>query len=533
MTATVSLSQGQTPQTAKQLTVTIAGGTAGDKLKLLNGTVDITSNFDASLSSIPASGVVTYTAKSGKYVGTELLSITAVLTDNNLPITSGDPLLCFIDSTPPAIVKVVQGNTPLTAKQFTFTAPELGDTITISTDNINNDITSKFTITNNNLSNVFVANPDAFTGQEKLNIIVTLTDAAGNFSSSSPLKATIDTTGPAAPVLTSLSITKINQPIFYGSSELGSTVKAFQDGNLIGTAIADTKTGIFKLTPSAYVSIGDSVIHLSSTDVSGNVSEQENAVNFSIGGVGFEAPYVVHSTATNYTIAYNQGVATLIDHTNQSADNLINFNNILFDDHSLSLSTLQKASTLKVSQFNDLATVYVGYFNRAPDAEGLTYWASREADGMSLKDISKSFFYQPETLAKYSFNLSVNDFVTNTYQYVLGRAPDSKGLAYWVNQINNGSVQRDSFVLSMINGARATSGSPTDAQYLSNKAAVSYNFAVTNGLNDVSWASDVISNVTDAATTVADANAKITNYANQANTAQASEFVVKLLGIMA
>lgn len=197
------------------------------------------------------------------------------------------------------------------------------------------------------------------------------------------------------------------------------------------------------------------------------------------------------------------------------------------------MSTLQKASTLKVSQFNDLATVYVGYFNRAPDAEGLTYWASREADGMSLKDISKSFFYQPETLAKYSFNLSVNDFVTNTYQYVLGRAPDSKGLAYWVNQINNGSVQRDSFVLSMINGARATSGSPTDAQYLSNKAAVSYNFAVTNGLNDVSWASDVISNVTDAATTVADANAKITNYANQANTAQASEFVVKLLGIMA
>jgi hypothetical protein len=41
--------------------------------------------------------------------------------------------------------------------------------------------------------------------------------------------------------------------------------------------------------------------------------------------------------------------------------------------------------------------MYVAYFNRAPNAVGLDYWASRLTEGMTLQDIAKSFFAQPET----------------------------------------------------------------------------------------------------------------------------------------
>jgi hypothetical protein len=150
---------------------------------------------------------------------------------------------------------------------------------------------------------------------------------------------------------------------------------------------------------------------------------------------------------------------------------------------------------------------------------------------MNLRDISANFFYQPETDKKYSSNLSITDFITNTYTYVLGRAPDAKGLSYWTTQLNNGAIQRDSFVLSIIYGARSVTGSTTDAQFLSNKATVSYNYAVNNGLNDVVWASDVLSKVTDATSTIADANTKINAYVSMASDLKTSEFMIKLVGI--
>jgi len=623
MSVSLSLTQGSTPQTSGTLTLNITGATAGDAVVLLNGTTDVTSSFDVSPSTIPASGPVIYTAKVGKFKGTETLSITAKLTDAGSPFTSnavtspidtsaptsvtikqgtssntanqitftapeaGDVVQIFndttditssftisnnnlnytltanattftgtealslsvyltdaagnvsnqsnilnttIDTTPPNSVKIAQGAKPKATNLITFTAPEAGDTIKVFTDNT--DITDKFTISNNNLNYTLIANPLSFNGSEALNLSVYLMDDSGNISKQSNLiKTTIDTTGPASPTLTSLSIIKVNQPVLNGTSELGATVNAYQDGNLIGSAVADAKSGIFHITPSSYVAIGDSTIHISSVDVSGNTSLQDTLVNFSIGGVGFDKPYSVNSLSKNYTLAYGQGIVAMTNHDDNSVDNVINFNSINFSDKSLNIINFQKAASLTSSQLKDLSLVYVGYFNRAPDSEGLIYWASRMSDGMSLKDISKSFFYQPETDNKYSSNLSISDFITNTYTYVLGRTPDAKGLTYWTTQLKNGAIDRDSFVLSIINGARASTGSTTDTQFLSNKSTVAYNFAINNGLNDVVWASDVMSKVTDAYSTVVDANAKINSYVNTASDIHSSEIMIKLVGI--
>lgn len=312
---------------------------------------------------------------------------------------------------------------------------------------------------------------------------------------------------------------------------MGAVVNAYQNNILIGTATADKITGAFSITPTSYIAIGNQNFNIKSIDGFGNIS-QSSAIETSIGGVGYNQSYSLNTSSKNYTLSYRQNVSQLTDHNDGSEFNIINFNKIIFNDATIDLTIFEKASTIKMSQFEDLATIYVGYFNRAPDAEGLAYWASRLADGMSLKDISKSFFYQPETGVKYSSNLSVSDFVQNTYNYLLGRAPDTNGFNYWVNQINNKVVDRDSFVLTMINGARAATGSATDVHYLSNKADISYNFAITNGLNNVEWASDILSKVTDSLSSVSDANSQIESYANIASTADSEEFVIKLIGIL-
>jgi len=529
MAVSLTLTQGSTLTTSGTLTVVIAGATSGDKVKLLNGTNDVTANFDISPTTIPAAGTVTYTAKAGKFTGSEAISITAVITDAGTDTTS-TAVTGAIDTTAPNAVKIAQGAKPKAANIITFTAPEAGDTVKIFTDTT--DITGKFTVTNNNLDYTLTANPSTFAGSEALNLSVYLVDAAGNISKqSNAIKTAIDTTGPVSPVVTSLGITKINQPVFNGTTELGATVIAYQDGNLVGSTIADVKTGVYKITPSAYVAIGDSTLHLTAVDAAGNPSTLDTLVNFSIGGVGFDKPYAINSVSKNFTLSYSQGIVSMTNHLDSSVDNILNFSTLTFNDKTIDITSLQKASTLTSSQLKDLSLIYVGYFNRAPDAEGLIYWASKMVDGMSLRDISANFFHQPETDKKYSSNLSITDFITNTYTYVLGRAPDAKGLSYWTTQLNNGAIQRDSFVLSIIYGARAGTGSTTDAQFLSNKASVSYNYAINNGLNDVVWASDVLSKVTDATSTVADANTKINTYVSMASDVKTSELMIKLVGI--
>jgi hypothetical protein len=69
--------------------------------------------------------------------------------------------------------------------------------------------------------------------------------------------------------------------------------------------------------------------------------------------------------------------------------------------------------------------LYVAYFNRAPDSTGLLFWGSALADGMSMNEIARLFFDQPETQALYGGSSSTGDFVTAVYSNILGRAPDA------------------------------------------------------------------------------------------------------------
>ena len=92
---------------------------------------------------------------------------------------------------------------------------------------------------------------------------------------------------------------------------------------------------------------------------------------------------------------------------------------------------------------DQIASLYVGYLGRSPDAAGLAYWVSRLNAGMSLSQIAQSFAGQPETTSRYSFLANptpdgVAGFLGAVVQSLFNRAIDAAGLAYWTSQINGG-----------------------------------------------------------------------------------------------
>jgi hypothetical protein len=205
---------------------------------------------------------------------------------------------------------------------------------------------------------------------------------------------------------------------------------------------------------------------------------------------------------------------------------------IQFGDLTLDTTSFTKTAALSHTNIINLVELYIASFNRAPDSVGLDYWGGRFSDGMSLQDIAKSFFVQPETVAAYPSNMPTSDFVTKVYNNVLSRGPDTGGLNYWVGQLNNGSVSKDSFLLAIINGAMAPTGSAVDRQTLANKEAVGEHYAIYQGLNNSTyWAKDVMSGVTDQMSTVVTANTKSDAYAALAANPATSDLVVKLVGV--
>ena len=87
-----------------------------------------------------------------------------------------------------------------------------------------------------------------------------------------------------------------------------------------------------------------------------------------------------------------------------------------------------------------VARLYYAYFLRIPDYAGLNYWIGQFRAGNSLASISNAFASSAEFANRYGA-LTNSQFVTLVYNNVLGRAPDSAGLAYWTGQLDGGMTR--------------------------------------------------------------------------------------------
>ena len=126
----------------------------------------------------------------------------------------------------------------------------------------------------------------------------------------------------------------------------------------------------------------------------------------------------------------------------------------------------------------DLITeLYIGYYNRAPDPAGLAFWLNVHNNGVPLTAIANDFANSAESHAIYPFLTSIgsfagaSSFVTQVYNNVLNRAPDSAGLSFWTQQLQSGVVTPGSFIVTLEASVNMQVGT-ADAMILANKVTV-------------------------------------------------------------
>ncbi len=90
-----------------------------------------------------------------------------------------------------------------------------------------------------------------------------------------------------------------------------------------------------------------------------------------------------------------------------------------------------------MAEKNQIQLLYITYFNRAADAEGLAYWSARLESGEPFFMIQAAFSNPEvaEAAAAYAVLSQPSDFVAQAYQNLLNRLPDEGGLAYWTSRI--------------------------------------------------------------------------------------------------
>ena len=140
-----------------------------------------------------------------------------------------------------------------------------------------------------------------------------------------------------------------------------------------------------------------------------------------------------------------------------------------------------------VATKTEVAKLYVATFNRAPDSAGLNYWVLTSK--LSLEDIAKSFFDQPETKGLYGEVSDKSSFIKAVYANLFSRTPDDAGFDYWLIELSNGSIGVSTFILATVNGAK-----DSDKSILDNKTEVGLAFA-DKGLSDTTDATTIMSDV--------------------------------------
>lgn len=110
---------------------------------------------------------------------------------------------------------------------------------------------------------------------------------------------------------------------------------------------------------------------------------------------------------------------------------------------SVSRAALQSAAV------GDVFRLYQAVLARAPDLAGLQGWTTQLAEGVPLTTVVAGFVGAPEFVQRFGAT-DANAFVTLLYQNVLGRSPDTAGLAHWTGLLDSGARSRAQVVEAFV-----------------------------------------------------------------------------------
>src|SRR5581483_61458 len=77
---------------------------------------------------------------------------------------------------------------------------------------------------------------------------------------------------------------------------------------------------------------------------------------------------------------------------------------------------------------------YKNTLNRAPDSGGLAFWINQIQTGKQTVATTAANFYGSAEYFQKTANSSFTTWVTDLYSALLGRQPDQSGLAFWAQQ---------------------------------------------------------------------------------------------------
>jgi len=192
---------------------------------------------------------------------------------------------------------------------------------------------------------------------------------------------------------------------------------------------------------------------------------------------------------SNYRLSKTaNGVVVKDANTGISVD-LVAPTSLQFADVSVNLQIGAMSDALSADTLQTLIELYVAFFNRLPDANGLAYWMGQYNAGMSLDAIADSFYAnaispQFSSLTGYSSSMSHADFVRIIYANVLGRsAPPESDVQYWASQLASGT-RRGSMLSTMLKAAHNYAADATwswVSQLLDNKVTLARISAIEQG----------------------------------------------------
>ena len=182
----------------------------------------------------------------------------------------------------------------------------------------------------------------------------------------------------------------------------------------------------------------------------------------------------------------------ITDLNSSTTSSYSNINKIAFSDMSVNLKIVDLLPQLSEAQLQSLIELYIAFFNRTPDADGMVYWMSELINGRSIATIAEDFYQAGRLypdLTGYSANMSSADFIRIVYKNVLGRtgntAPSDTEVNYWAKELDLGTQSRSNIINAMLVSARTFAN---DATYgwvttlLNNKISVGRFVAIDQGI---------------------------------------------------
>jgi len=224
------------------------------------------------------------------------------------------------------------------------------------------------------------------------------------------------------------------------------------------------------------------------------------------GGTGFDTVTYAKKFAETYIKIMDNDTI----HVGLHSDNLLNVEEIKFSDMSFN------ASNLLIE--DDIAKIYIAYFGRAADPEGLKYWLNQANTQLSegrdyssiIFDIASAYSESAEAESIYTGinagNMNeeqVTTFISNIYNNLFDRDAEQAGLDYWVKDalaLQESGKNVGTIVKTIIDGAQDQQGQ-LDRTFMQNKAQVAWDYAKQYELVEKAWDSETLGSEAQAVLT--------------------------------